>query len=455
MSGRVLVVDDVEFNVKLLDTKLKQLYYNVITASNGKIAVEMAKTESPDIILMDVMMPEMDGFEATSIIKHDPLTSHIPIIMVTALSAQEDKVKGLEVGADDFLTKPINDHALITRLRSLIRIKAMTDEIRMRDQTSQEMGVVQASMERREKIEDANVLIIDDDGTQIKKMRDKLSSKGVNVDSVESLEEALKLTEEKSYHVFIISTLLLADDGLRIYSELKAREKSKHVPCLVIIDESDLKTIDTAMEIGVHDYINSPIETNEFFARVSTQIRRKNYQDELKEHFVSSLTQSMVDALTGLNNRRYFETHGPALVKVAHDTNKPLCLMMFDIDFFKKVNDTYGHPSGDAVIKDFAARIKGNLRMNDLCARFGGEEFVVILVNTPIMFAQMIAERIREATEENQFVIPADPGAITKTCSIGVSQLRPGETVEELLHRADQNLYKAKESGRNKVVIDE
>ncbi len=142
MTARILVVDDVDFNVKLLDAKLKQDYYQVFTASNGVQAVAKAKEIKPDLILMDVMMPEMDGFEATQIIKSDPNLSFIPIIIVTALNAQEDKVRGLEAGADDFLTKPINDKALMTRLKSLVRLKVMDDELRLRDQTGREFGVI-------------------------------------------------------------------------------------------------------------------------------------------------------------------------------------------------------------------------------------------------------------------------------------------------------------------------
>jgi len=146
MTARILVVDDVDFNVKLLDAKLKQDYYQVFTASNGVQAVAKAKEIKPDLILMDVMMPEMDGFEATQIIKSDPNLSFIPIIIVTALNAQEDKVRGLEAGADDFLTKPINDKALMTRLKSLVRLKVMDDELRLRDQTGREFGVIQRGL---------------------------------------------------------------------------------------------------------------------------------------------------------------------------------------------------------------------------------------------------------------------------------------------------------------------
>jgi two-component system, cell cycle response regulator len=130
MSARVLVVDDLLPNVKLLEAKLNSEYYDVLTARSGIEALEVVKNNPPDIILLDVMMPEMDGFETCRRLKADPTVSHIPVVMVTALSEVEDRVQGLKAGADDFLTKPINDLALFARIRSLVRLKIMTDELR-------------------------------------------------------------------------------------------------------------------------------------------------------------------------------------------------------------------------------------------------------------------------------------------------------------------------------------
>ena len=135
MSARILVVDDILPNVKLLEAKLMSEYYSVLTASNGFEAIEVARAEQPDLILLDVMMPKMDGFEACKRLKSDPMTAHIPVVMVTALDQPTDRVRGLEVGADDFLTKPANDLALFARVRSLVRVKMMIDELRLRDET--------------------------------------------------------------------------------------------------------------------------------------------------------------------------------------------------------------------------------------------------------------------------------------------------------------------------------
>src|SRR5216683_8445071 len=163
MSARILVVDDVPANLKLLEVRLAAEYFEVILASNGAQALEICARGQCDIVLLDVMMPGMDGFEVARRIKSNPATHHIPVIMVTALDQPADRVKGLEAGADDFLTKPVSDVALIARVRSLSRLKLMTDELRMRAATSREIGIQDPDNQAlADAGQSGRVLIIDD-----------------------------------------------------------------------------------------------------------------------------------------------------------------------------------------------------------------------------------------------------------------------------------------------------
>jgi two-component system cell cycle response regulator len=451
MTAKVLVVDDIDFNVKLLDIKLKQEYYLVYTAVNGKDAIEKARQIQPDIILMDVMMPEMDGFEATHIIKMDKDLAHIPVIMVTALNAQEDKIKGLEAGADDFLTKPINDQALISRLKSLVRLKLMTDELRIRDITGKSFGISSDFIEKRNKVEGARVLLIEDDPTQVGKIIDKLKTKLINVDLVSNYDDAIKLINTNEYSLLIVSTLLVEHDGLRLCSELRSIEKIRHTPILILVDENDERTLEKGLEIGVNDYLLSPIDLNELLARVVTQIKKKNFQDELKENYLNSLTLSITDPLTGLYNRRYFDTHIINLVNQSKISARTLSVLMIDIDNFKDCNDTYGHQAGDLILKEIAKYLTDNLRAMDLCARYGGEEFVVILTDANLEEAAAIGERIRKAIESKDITLK-DNQKLKITISVGAAELTSIDSPEDLIKRADSHLYKAKNSGKNNVV---
>lgn len=454
MSARILVVDDMVPNIKLLEAKLTKEYYEVITAANGFECLEKAKQYSPDIILLDVMMPVMDGFETCKKLREDPELSHIPIVMLTALSEKESRIKGLEVGADDFLQKPINDNALFARVRSLIRLKVMIDELRLRGQTGVDLGIDPSSVNFGNILE-ARILLVDDDSIQAQQVIEKLSHVNKKIKHISKPEEALAEAQKGIYDLVIISTQLLEADGLRICSQMRSNEQTRHLSIVILIDEDDTTSLVKGLEIGVNDYIVTPVDINELVARVKTQIRRKKYQEALRSNYKQSISLAITDGLTGLYNRRYMDTHLENIVKEAAENARPTTILMLDIDHFKQVNDTYGHGVGDEVIKEFAARIINNIRPADLAVRYGGEEFVVILNGTDIQSARVVAERMRANIENVPFKVSIPEGEISKTTSIGIASFRRDEadTVEALLKRADDALYAAKNGGRNKIEI--
>ena len=451
MSATVLVVDDLPANVRLLEVKLNAEYYDILTAKSGIEALEVVKTHSVDIILLDVMMPDMDGFEACRHLKTNPKTSHIPVVMVTALSEIKDRITGLEAGADDFLTKPIDDVALFARIKSLVRTKIMLDELRLRDQTTVEFGGFEGGINLDSS--GANILVVDDDFVQSKQIVNKLSTLDfVKVQALQNPAETIEKVSSDDFDLVIISTQLEGVDGLRLCSQMRSHESTRHIPILILVDDSDKNLLIKGLDMGVSDYIITPIEGNELIARVKTQIKRKRYQDALKSNYTKNVNMAMTDALTGVYNRRYFDAHSKNLVDQAHNLGKPLLFIMVDIDHFKKVNDTYGHQAGDVVIKDIAKILNEQVRLTDMVARFGGEEFVVIMPNTSQSDGEAVAERLRLKVENYSFKI-SETESINKTMSLGVAMLMPGEDKDKLLARADKALYEAKESGRNKYVI--
>lgn len=457
MAARVLVVDDVDFNVKLLQTKLEQEYYEVITASGGLEAIEKMKLEKPDIVLMDAMMPDLNGVDAIKRIKDDPEISHIPIVVITALNSQTDKVESLQAGADDFLTKPINDKALSLRMKSLIRIKQLTDEWRLR---SSSMGELDSdndagNLALKSDVTNAKILMIDDDIIQMRQIADFLKDHGIEMSFAKTTSEGMKMIESGEFELIVVSTVLIDEDGLRFCSQFRAQEEYSAIPILILVDEADSVTLDKSLEIGLTDYVVTPVDFEEFFARSVSQIRRKRFQEAVKSSISESVSASFVDPLTQLYNRRYFDIHSDKLAKKSENEGIDLCLLMIDLDHFKNVNDSYGHPSGDAVLEELAKRIKNTIRPYDLAARFGGEEFVIILNDNNIEDSKTVAERIRVAVESEMFKIPEKPGEIRCTCSIGLSMKGAKDSIQTLLDRADKCLYKAKEGGRNQVVVFE
>src|SRR5271155_4530848 len=416
MTARVLVVDDILSNVKLLEAKLTAEYFEVVTAFNGQEALVKIEEHSPDIVLLDVMMPGMDGFEVCRRIKANPKTAHIPVVMVTALDQPSDRVMGLEAGADDFLTKPVDDAALFARVRSLVRLKMMTDELRMRESTGQGMGLIDPAETLTENNQSGRILVIEDRAESAAWFSTALSPKH-EVASADTFEEALVRVKGGDFDLIVVSLGMRGFDGLRLCSQLRSLPEGRNVPILVIVSDGDRRKLTQALEMGVNDYLTRPVDKNELTARVRTQLRKKRYSDRLRHNVQLSLEMAITDQLTGLHNRRYMSRHLETLMANARKNERPLAFVIMDIDFFKQVNDTYGHDIGDEVLKEFAARINANVRGIDLACRYGGEEFVVAMPDTDIAFATNIAERLRQSIETTPVKISRGPGQINVTVS--------------------------------------
>ncbi|MEQ9226815.1 MAG: PleD family two-component system response regulator [Parvibaculum sp.] len=455
MTARVLIVDDVPANLKLLDAKLTAEYFDVFKASSGPEALEAAKEQLPDIILLDVMMPGMDGFEVCRRLKAMPETEHIPVVMVTALDQPKDRVQGLEAGADDFLTKPLNDLALFARVRSLVRLKMVTDELRMREATGQRIGALGAGSAGDFLMsEPGRIVVIDDRPSSLKRITDTLSTEHL-VTVAETQEELMQLANTGNFDLHIVSLTLQEFDGLRLCSQLRSLEATRQTPILAIVEEGDTARLVRALDMGVNDYLVRPVERNELVARARSQLRRKRYQDYLRDKFQQGLELAITDGLTGLYNRRYMEGHLATLVEDAANTGKPVALLLFDIDYFKSVNDTYGHAAGDEVLKEFANRISENVRGIDLACRLGGEEFVVVMPDTDLAYGMAVAERLRQCVAGRPFRFEEAGVTLDVTVSIGIAVTEgPKDTASKLLGRADQGLYRAKRDGRNRVVAE-
>jgi two-component system, cell cycle response regulator len=453
MTARVLVVDDVPANVKLLEARLSAEYFDVVTAMSGQEALTICERAECDLVLLDVMMPDMDGFEVCRRLKTNPATHHIPVVMVTALDQPSDRVRGLEAGADDFLTKPIPELALIARVRSLTRLKMVTDELRMRAVTSHEIGI---ESPEREAVADTGrggrVLIVDDRPASYERAAATLAAEH-SVEIEVDPNEALFRAAEGDYDLVIISLGLESFDALRLCSQIRSLDRTRNVSILAITEPDNNARMMRGLEIGVNDYLMRPIDKNELLARVRSQVRKRRYSERLRDNVQISIEMAITDALTGLHNRRYMESHLGTLAEQASSRGKPLALMMLDIDFFKSINDNYGHDAGDDVLREFAVRVRKSIRGIDLACRYGGEEFVIVMPETDLHVAGMVAERLRRSIAGEPFGVHKGTKRIEVTISIGLSTLeRKGEAVADVLKRADTALYRAKHDGRNRVV---
>src|SRR5215472_4556195 len=450
MTGRILVVDDIEANVRLLQAKLQAEYYDVLVASSGPEALAMAAEESPDLVLLDVMMPGMDGFEVCRRLKNDPETRHIPVVLVTALDGRGDRITGLEAGADEFLTKPIDDILLFARVKSLTRLKMVIDELRQREASGRRIGVIAGAASRLGGL-GGRILIVDDHERQAQRIATELAVEHRPI--VETEPEKAHLTARGPVDLIIVNTTARTFDGLRFSAQIRSDEATRHLPVLGVVDPDDRARMVKALDIGFNDVLTRPVDPQELSARVKSQVRGKRYADFLRNNLDNSLELAVTDQLTGLHNRRYMTGQLGALVTRAVKGGEPVSALMIDIDHFKKINDGFGHDIGDEVLREFAVRLASNVRAIDLPCRYGGEEFVVIMPGAHLEDAERIAERIRRHVAGSPFRVAGIDEPLSVTISIGVAAIAgPSDTAEALIKRSDEAVYAAKAAGRNVVI---
>ena len=451
MTARILIVDDVAINLRLLEARLTQEYYQVVTATSGEQALQICRDQLVDLVLLDVMMPEMDGFEVCRRLKAAPNTTHLPVVLITALDQASDRLTGLEAGADDFLTKPVRDLALFSRVRSLTRLKFVTDELRRRAETAVSLMAVESPASPDLLEPPPRVLLFSEAAEHGERVARHLRG----VASVEIIRDADRFSDIASgsdADVLVIDMDGTAVDPLRLISQLRSNEASRLTPILASARPEDETRLARALELGGNDYIHRPIDRNELVARIKTQIRRKRYDDGLRHSVQQTIQLAVSDPLTGLHNRRFRETHMTRAVARARETGVGFALLMADIDHFKRINDGWGHDVGDRVLKEFATRLSQCLRSSDLACRFGGEEFAILMLEADARTAVTIAERIRESVCERAFVVDGESHMVT--VSEGLAVFDPDhDDALSLLKRADAALYAAKRAGRNRVEI--
>lgn len=449
MTARILVVDDVEANVRLLEAKLTIEYYDVLTCTDGATALSLAEAEQPDIILLDVMMPGMDGFETCRRLKADPTTKHIPVVLVTALDGRQDRIKGLEAGADDFVTKPLDDVVLFARVKSLVRLKLVMDELREREESGRRLGVTSDGAGRL-RATGGRVLVVDDNPRQAEQIIAELSRE--HRASVEPDADAARKAATGPLDLMIVNVTAEGFDGLRLIAHLRSAEATRSLPILAVVDPDDRVRLLKALDLGANDILPRPVDPEELAARARTQVRRKRYADFLRQKLDYSLEMAVTDALTGLHNRRYMAGQLADFVRGSNRGGGSVAVLMIDIDHFKAVNDGFGHDAGDEVLTEFAVRLATNVRAVDLPCRIGGEEFVVVMPDTRLEDALLIADRIRRDVAAAPFRVMGSEH-LSVTASVGVAaSTGDGDTPEALLKRADEGVYEAKSRGRNRVI---
>ena len=448
---RVLIVDDDPQMVRLLSAQLSKEGHQTIGASGGEEAIRMAMQDPPHLILMDILMPGIDGYEATRRLKRSPSTAHIPIILVTALSDVQDKLKGLEAGADEFLSKPFNPAELAVRVKNLLKLMQFEEQLRFRALSVDSTFAAPAGAARADS-GTPRILLVCREGEECSSLRKHLEGQGYKVETPRNSAEDLFAGDQRTTDLVILDSQVTDADAREICSRLKEREDTRHVPLVVIAGPHDAEERVRFLSLGADDLLPRPVDPRELEARVGRLLKQKAHLDSLQSSYRSAVSAAANDGLTNLFNHAYFKRFLELEVKRSQRKNHPTSLVLIDIDDFKSKNDTQGHAAGDLILGEIARRIRSCIREIDLPARYGGEEFAVVLPYTDRSGAAVVAERIRSAIASEEFLRGTSFAPTRVTASIGLATCpEHAKLAGELIHAADSMLYLSKKEGKNRV----
>ncbi|WP_323007470.1 diguanylate cyclase [Pseudorhodobacter sp.] len=456
MSGKILIVDDVATNRIVYKVKLGAACYAPILAADGKTCLALARQEKPDLILLDLVLPDMPGTEVLRRLRADPATASIPVVVFSAEGDAASRLAALAAGADEFLTKSCDDQTLLARLRNLLREHEAIAELESGGAPIRALGFAEpvSGFEMPGTI----ALVTHRPETALRWRRDlepQMPDKMILI----SREVALSETALSPVPDVFVIEYDLADPlgGLRLMSELRSRSQTRHAAICIVKQNDGSGGKALAFDLGANDVVYATEDPREIGLRISRLLQRKRTTDKLRASVRDGLRLAVIDPLTGLFNRRYAVSQLADIAAQAKDARQAFAVMVVDLDRFKEVNDHFGHSAGDAVLTEVARRLAANIRHGDLLARIGGEEFLIALPNTNLAMAGPIAQRLCRSVQEEVFAVPGF-APLGLTASIGLAICDPGvswanEPVAAVIDRADQALLIAKSGGRNQVTI--
>ncbi|MEM9249915.1 MAG: diguanylate cyclase [Pseudomonadota bacterium] len=457
MAGRILVVDDVATNRIILKAKLGIACYDVLQAEDGKTALALARSERPDLILLDLAMPGMSGLDVLKVLKKAPETADIPVVVISSQTDLRSRLAVFEAGAEDYLTKPIDDLHLAALVRSLLRTRVLADELQLRDVTRRALGFSEAqtpfasppvvgpgaqsraaaqpspAMAHAEhRPSDGRVAVIDLGGSDTQAIFGAARLLGRGFEWL-SPADAMRLARGTPIaaqnpsrrpgphigapgetEVFVIMAgHAHAHEAMMLLSELRAGHGTSRAAIVMAVPAEASPKAAIALDLGAADVLSMPWTEQEVALRLSRQITRVRSIERARRRLRDGLQMAVTDPLTGLPNRRYGLSYLERALERAMERDTGLSVVMLDLDRFKTVNDLHGHAAGDQVLREVAARLQPQLRSGDLLTRIGGEEFLVVLPDIPESDARKMAERLRQAMDTTPVSLPiaSAPGA--------------------------------------------
>ena len=439
----ILVVEDDHLNLKLCRSILEMEGFKIIAAMEAEEGLKLAHEHHPDLILMDIQLPGMDGLTATGIIKKDPNLKDIPVIALTAHAMDGDDLKAYAAGCSGYITKPIEVRSFSESIRQWLKGKATASD---HPETTTAISQKASRPSRYQK----NILIVDDELLNRKLLSGMLASKPYDLTIAATGREALAKINEQLPDIILLDIMMPDMDGYEVTKLLKNNPETLDIPIILITALTDYQSKIKGLEAGFDDYLIKPVNFTELKVRIKALLKKKAYIDQLQNKYHAVFQQAISDSLTGLYNNAYCKHFLKIDLQKAKRQGYPISLIMADLDNFKQVNDEYGHITGDLVLKEVATILTKTIRLTDVAARYGGEEFALILPYADPDDAIILAERILAAIRAHSFTVNKTTLDLKLTISLGLATYPDhAASMTELFERADQALYKAKEQGKD------
>ena len=467
MAGSIIVIDGIATNRIMLKVQLSAAYYHVVPAERLEGIESLVRRVQPGLILCALSLPDGSAIDLRRRLSSDPKLENIPVIAVVGQNDRAGRLDALQAGIDEVLSQPISDAILQARIRALFRIRNTQSEL-ANAAPAVPGGFAEADtrFERpnaSQPASTARLVFLSGAAKRAQARCERLEKRGSFDARAVHPEQFRKIVSGGQPDVVAVDLPACGTGpGMNLLADLRSRNGTRNAAVIALTDPADPEQVAQALDRGADDAIPADVCDHELALRIGTQLRRKTLTDRMRSNLQAGLQAALTDPMTGLYNRRYALPQLAELVRQAGEQGTPVAVMLADLDHFKQINDRFGHQAGDEVLIETAARLGLHLRPDDVLARIGGEEFLILMPDVQPIEAMRAARNTCSAIKEAPFRSRHCDLPIRTTISIGLVMAHPGENglpadpdqvIDRLLAQADRALYRAKQSGRNRVTM--
>ncbi|MFC3615762.1 diguanylate cyclase domain-containing protein [Lutimaribacter marinistellae] len=452
MKGKILVLDGVSTNRIMLKVQLGAAWYDVVQGDRLEGIEKLLRRTRPDLILTAMSLPDGNAVELRKLLQGEADLADIPVIAITAQNDRTARLRALEAGIDDVIGQPYDDAMLLARIRSLLRCHGRSDGLH---EGRPEMGLSEPAA-HFDVPRTAEIALITDSADTGALWRNWLAPHSRHRIALHRADRVLKMLNRESPDAVVVE-IDRTGSGLRLLADLRARALTRNAALIAVAPAGDGTLAAEALDRGADDVMSLGFGAEELALRLETQLRRKARADGMRNSVREGLRAAVRDPMTGLHNRRYAAPAVHSLLREAHAKGQVLAFMLADLDYFKRINDSFGHAAGDTVLIETSRRMTSLLADGALAARVGGEEFLLAQPVQTSAMAEQLASDLCHAIECRPFLLPARGQPLSVTMSVGLVvtdhlvEDPPEALLARLMDQADRALYAAKGSGRNRV----